>query len=328
MKAPKYLAAILVPLCFLTSNATGGVETNTETISYECDTPPKPIKYFPPRYPPEAGVRHIGGKVIVRCIVTTEGVARDIEVVESYPKGIFEEAAIETVKQYRFIPGTEDCKPADIYVVIPINFDGGETKPRDYYIKYQDGKRQFENNEFEEAILSLSSSIYIYNKYSPAFFFRGLAYRATGNNKKALSDFKRAIRFNRKKAKEAVYYFERGLVYLRMEDLKHALKDFNKAIKFNSDMTDAYFDRGEVFRLSTNYDDAIADYTKVLSLDEEYLQAYINRGYCYKELNNNKNFCTDFKKACELGDCSEYEALKKLGTCSGDVYEQSERIKK
>lgn len=325
MKVLKYLVVVLVMTGFITSCATTGVETNTDTISSECDLPPRLIESFPPRYPFEAVTKPTEGKVIVQGILTAEGVIRDIEVIESYPEGIFDKVAIEAVKQYRFIPEMKDCKPIDSLIKLPITFDVRRTTSYDYYKICKDGRRQFENKEYEEAIVTLTTAIYTSNRHSPAYYLRGLAYRAIGNNKKALSDFNRAIKLSREKA---VYYFERGLVYLHMEDLKHALKDFNKAIEFDPDMTDAYFDRGEVFRLSTNYDDAISDYTKALSLDEGHLQAYINRGYCYQELNDSKNTCADYKKACELGDCSGYEGLKKIGTCSGDVSGQSEGIKK
>ncbi len=49
---------------------------------------------------------------------------------------------------------------------------------------------------------------------------------------------------------------------------------------------------------------AIADYTKAIELDPNFVDAYTNRGI--SKYNLNQNECPDFKKACELGNCKNY----------------------
>ncbi|MBN1472136.1 MAG: TonB family protein [Syntrophaceae bacterium] len=278
MKALKVLIVIVtVTLCLQTLWGSEDAETDLETgpIERVCpDTPPKPIYVFPARYPPEASINLIEGKVVVQCVVTTEGNTRDIEVLESFPEGVFDKDAIEAVKRYRFNPETKNCKPVEAIINIPIIFDANVFSSYDYYEAFKKGRQKIENREFEEAIDTLSAAINIYHKHSPSFYLRGLAYWASGNNNKALLDFKRAIKLD---PDVAIYYNIRGSVYSSMENFENAIEDFSRAIEIKPDLTEPYFNRGDAYRLSTNYEDAIADYSKTISMGENNIQAHNNR---------------------------------------------------
>jgi len=338
----KLLVAMFTAWVFLMSFAPKIVKADSETEAFmldEVDTPPQVIKSYPPSYPKAARNKSVGGKVVLKFVVTTDGTAREIEAVAAEPEGIFEESAIEAVKKYKFNPGMKDGKPVDIIVKLPIVFEldtrpliydwirtPHEWNPSDRYnLLFKRSQKQIENGKYEVAIDKLTTAIKIYNNRSPAFYLRGLGYRATGEYEKALSDFNRAIKLD---SKEPVYYDERGVVYSLLENFPKAIKDFDKAIELNPDLNEAYFHRGDAFKQSGNYSDAIEDYTKGISMDDENLQAYINRGYCYGKLNHISNVCADFNKACELGDCQGYDALKESGICLDDVSEVLEKIQK
>lgn len=66
--------------------------------------PAKLISRTAPRYPSQALKKEIEGWVTVRFGIDTKGVPINIEVVESSPEGVFEEAAIKSVEKYRFSP--------------------------------------------------------------------------------------------------------------------------------------------------------------------------------------------------------------------------------
>jgi TonB family protein len=87
------------------------------------DNPPRVIRYVPPRYPFEARSEHITGRVIVNITVTKDGVVKDPVVFESTPEGVFDEAAIDCVKKWLFTPATEDGKPVDKIVRVPLTFN-------------------------------------------------------------------------------------------------------------------------------------------------------------------------------------------------------------
>lgn len=63
-----------------------------------------PLSRQPPQYPYKAARRGIEGWVRVRFQVTETGTVEDVEVLESEPPGVFEQAAIKAVYRWRFKP--------------------------------------------------------------------------------------------------------------------------------------------------------------------------------------------------------------------------------
>ncbi|HWU75438.1 MAG TPA: energy transducer TonB [Rhodanobacter sp.] len=66
------------------------------------------IKSPPAHYPPGAVRSHQEGWVVVSFIVDAEGRPRDVKVVESQPRRIFDRAAMEAIERYRFTPAMKD----------------------------------------------------------------------------------------------------------------------------------------------------------------------------------------------------------------------------
>jgi TonB family protein len=62
----------------------------------------KPVRKVKPIYPPEAEAQHIQGRVKVRLSVDLEGNVTDVELLFSEPPGVFDEAVLTAVKQYKF----------------------------------------------------------------------------------------------------------------------------------------------------------------------------------------------------------------------------------
>jgi protein TonB len=62
----------------------------------------KPVKKVRPAYPREAEDQHIQGRVKVRLSVDLDGNVTDVEVLLAEPPGVFEEAVLTAVKQYKF----------------------------------------------------------------------------------------------------------------------------------------------------------------------------------------------------------------------------------
>lgn len=61
-----------------------------------------------PHYPPSALRSHQEGWVVVSFTIDTEGRPRDVRVVDSQPRRVFDRAAIEAVDRYRFSPAMKD----------------------------------------------------------------------------------------------------------------------------------------------------------------------------------------------------------------------------
>ena len=121
--------ALLISICFISftlSCLSGVKQAQTEKGAYRLDelgTKPSVIHAVPPKYPYEAAQKGIKGKVLVQFVLTKEGIAKEPIVVESSPEGVFDEAALEAVKQYKFNPGTIGGEAVDCIVKMPIVFE-------------------------------------------------------------------------------------------------------------------------------------------------------------------------------------------------------------
>ena len=99
-------------------------------------------------------------------------------------------------------------------------------------------------------------------------------------------------------------YENRGISKDDLKDYEGAIADFTKAIELDPDFATYYSNRGKDKIILKDYTGAIADYTKAIELNPSNATYYSNRGLAKYRLNQNE--CPDFKKACELGNCENY----------------------
>ncbi len=82
---------------------------------------PVVINRVEPIYPEEARKARIMGIVIVRAVISRDGVVKDVQVLKPLPFGL-DQAAVDAVKQWTFKPATLEGKPVDVYFNLTINF--------------------------------------------------------------------------------------------------------------------------------------------------------------------------------------------------------------
>jgi protein TonB len=75
-----------------------------------------------PRYPAEARRKRQEGVVRLRVVITLEGRVKEISVARSSGFESLDEAALETVRKWRFRPGQQGGKPVEAVGVVPIAF--------------------------------------------------------------------------------------------------------------------------------------------------------------------------------------------------------------
>jgi TonB family protein len=77
----------------------------------------KRVRSTPPDYPQNAISQHITGSVTLEYTVDTRGEPRDIHVVEATPPGVFDQAAINAVRRWRYAPMVVDGTAVDVPAV-------------------------------------------------------------------------------------------------------------------------------------------------------------------------------------------------------------------
>jgi protein TonB len=86
------------------------------------DDPPRPLSRPAPRYPPRAQRDGVTGRVVLHVKVTAEGDVSQVVVLESQPPGVFDEAATDAVRAWRFEPARYQGKAVAAWVRQPLSF--------------------------------------------------------------------------------------------------------------------------------------------------------------------------------------------------------------
>lgn len=75
-----------------------------------------------PKYPAEALAQRIGGKMVLAIDIDATGKPIEVEVVQSEPAGVFDQATVDAAMQWRFQPEIKDGKPVSSRVRVPVEF--------------------------------------------------------------------------------------------------------------------------------------------------------------------------------------------------------------
>ena len=76
-----------------------------------------------PEYPEMPRVAQVGGNVILRAIIHTDGSVGEIEILRcNRPNMGFEDAAIQAVQQWRYEPATQGGRAVEVYFTVVVDF--------------------------------------------------------------------------------------------------------------------------------------------------------------------------------------------------------------
>ncbi len=84
-------------------------------------TPPVKIYYPQPQYTEDARRARIQGVVILEATINREGEVVDVRVLKGLPMGL-DSSAVETARQWRFKPATENGQPVAVFFNLLVNF--------------------------------------------------------------------------------------------------------------------------------------------------------------------------------------------------------------
>jgi protein TonB len=87
------------------------------------DQPPAASYQAPMVFPPRARAKGIEGFVVFSLLIGITGEIEQLKVIESYPEGIFDEAAIQGINQWRFEPAQYQGQAVRAWAKQRIRFD-------------------------------------------------------------------------------------------------------------------------------------------------------------------------------------------------------------
>lgn len=101
----------------------GDTSKKTAMTADAVDTPPTPSHRVQPDFPERARQSGIQGFVTLRIKIRADGSVDTVQVVESSPRGVFEEPAIASIKRWQFRPGIYQGDPVDVWANQTLRFE-------------------------------------------------------------------------------------------------------------------------------------------------------------------------------------------------------------
>jgi len=102
----------------LLGGASGMVMTD-DTV----DQPPQASYQAPMIFPPRARAQGVEGYVVFSLLIGSTGEIEQLEIVESYPEGVFDEVATQGINQWRFEPAMYQGQAVRAWAKQRIRFD-------------------------------------------------------------------------------------------------------------------------------------------------------------------------------------------------------------
>ena len=117
-----------------------------------------------------------------------------------------------------------------------------------------------------------------------------------------------ALRFN---PDDAVAYYQRGIAHQAKGENDKAIADLDHALRLDPKNSDAYYWRGDAYQASGEYDKAIADYNLALQSNSKFpLYCLVNRGIAYSAKGDYERAILDFNQAIQLKPVGQVAYLK------------------
>ena len=87
------------------------------------DSPPRPTYQAPLSYPKQARARGVEGYVVLSLLISATGEIEKMQVLEASPMGVFDQAALEGVRNWRFEPAQYQGRNVKVWARQRVRFD-------------------------------------------------------------------------------------------------------------------------------------------------------------------------------------------------------------
>lgn len=171
---------------------------------------------------------------------------------------------------------------------------------------------QEDNKDTVGAIKSYTEALNIYPSIEAQLSLANLF--AETRNKNALAICNNVLAMGSGRETDASCHFIAGVYFSRTGDLKKALQSFDKAINDNYTLMEAYMEKGFIYYDSKEYQQALQVFEKALTVNQTYADAYYWKAKCYEALGNKAEALINYKRSLgldkELKEAAD--AIKKL----------------
>lgn len=165
------------------------------------------------------------------------------------------------------------------------------------------GNQKFKEKEYYESIKWYSEAILKQNKFSDAYYNRGLVYQSLEKNDEALADFQKAFELD---SHFSVALFKQTELLQNLQKFDLALESANQLVKNFPDSSAFWSLQGDIYLQKAQYNNALAAYDHALLLKPKAVETLINKGIVFQELNQLDLAEASFKEALATG---KYKAL-------------------
>ena len=87
------------------------------------DSPPRPTYQAPLQYPKTARSKGVEGYVVLSLLISATGEIEKVQVLEASPSGVFEDAALQGVRSWRFEPAQYQGRNVKVWARQRVRFD-------------------------------------------------------------------------------------------------------------------------------------------------------------------------------------------------------------
>jgi len=181
-------------------------------------------------------------------------------------------------------------------------------------LHFYSGNAYYYEGELDKAITNYNRALQFNRELIEAYNNRGITYSDKGELDLAIADYNLALPID---SEYVSAYNNRGIVYRKKGELDLAIADYNQALNINPESAFAYNNRGNAYSDKGELDLAIADFNQALQFNREYAEAYNNRGIVYRKKGELDLAIADYNLALQID--SEYaEAYNNRGNAYSD----------